>query len=148
MSNSNIAIAQGTPLWPVEVTAPVANTTAGVWEFRTVPNDPKSRFACQFVRVENFTGVIAYIKFEGTTSDPANTFDYNIQLPSGGGVSLEMGVQRLSIWLPTGATIQRVQPIVNTSGTAGSGSGTATYSIYGWAEGQVGRTTAPFVENS
>lgn len=148
MSNSTRAIAQGAPIYPVEVTAPVANTTAGIWEFRSTPGNSKTGFQCQFVRVENFTGVTAYIKFEGTTSDPANIFDYNIQLPSGGGVSLEMGIQRLSIWLPTGATIQRVQPIVNTSGTAGSGSGTATYSIYGWSEGQIGRTTSPFSENS
>lgn len=105
-------------IFPAITQAAVANTTAGVYTF--------SR-ECVAGWVENRTGQPMYVKVGGTVSDPAKTWDWTAVVDNGTRLPISACFLTISIWCPTGATIQLVEPV------SGTGSGTATVSIGGWA---------------
>ena len=84
---------------PVQVTAPVAGTTAGLWKFAT----PVDR-----VTIDNKTGGEAYIRLDGTAATIANGgFVIRLATESGvnfSGFELDHGakLQYVSVWITAG----------------------------------------------
>lgn len=108
------------PVYPIQVTAPVAGATAG-----------KYTWASELVAgwVENRTGQTIYIKLHTGVAPnlaPASVTNWDFALDTGNRLPLSAKFKSLSIWFPAAATVQLAEAI---SGTA---SGTATVAMGGW----------------
>lgn len=89
-------------LAPVEVTAPVAGTTAGVWKFAR---------PVRAISVDNQSGEDAYVRCDGATASTASGA-YVLRLGDGTGTIFtehDLGqiglLQNISIWFVSGATV-------------------------------------------
>jgi len=83
-----------------QVTAPVANTTAGKWTF--APGASK-------LLLSNLSGKTVYVRFNSASAAAVATHDY--VLADGGSVNLQaddLGVvvfETISVWFPADATV-------------------------------------------
>lgn len=90
-------------LAPVQTTAPVAGTTAGVWRFAS----PVEALTVDAPAL----GADAYIRLDGSAATAANG-GYQVRAPDGEGVVItpaDLGMtglfQTVSVWIPAGGTV-------------------------------------------
>lgn len=116
--------AKAPPIYATILTAPVANTTAGVFEFRNristaQPVAKTAEVLCGWI--ENRTGQTMYVKLG---AGPASLVNWDFTVADSARVPLYFQHKRLSFWSPAGATLNAV------AGMGGSTS-PATYAIVG-----------------
>jgi len=85
---------------PTQTTAPVANTTAGLWTFGT----PASH-----LQLTNLSGQTIYVRFNSGSAASASAYD--LILVNNGTIHIKAGdyglgaFSTVSVWFPTGATV-------------------------------------------
>jgi len=87
---------------PTETTAPVADTTAGLWTFSPPATD---------LQIDNRSGQVIYVRVNSASAASATAYDftaYNGQRLGGFHFRSDMTVQTVSIWFPAAATVTSI----------------------------------------
>ena len=86
---------------PTETTAPVADTTAGLWTFSP---------AATHFQFQNYSGQICYLRFNSASAATATTYDVAVATNQriGAAIADTFLVQTVSIWFPAAATVASV----------------------------------------